>query len=124
MVSVLVVDDEKGIRITLKAFLTDAGYEVCIAEDGRAALKMLEEGSFDVLVSDIIMPGFSGVELLKSVKKTSPHIQVILMTGEPTSETASEALRAGAFDYLAKPIHKDKLLLTVANAAKVESSDD
>jgi len=71
---------------------------------------MLAEEDFDVVLTGIILPRITGVSLLKSIKETSPHVQVILMTGEPTIETASEAVRAGAFDYLSKPIGREQLL--------------
>ena len=118
MAKVLVVDDEKSIRITLREFLRDADYEVGVAEDADEAIRMLAAEDFDIVVTDIIMPRVTGVSLLKSIKEKSPHIQVILMTGEPSVETASEAVRAGPFDYLAKPIRMEQLLTTVANAVK------
>lgn len=121
---VLVVDDEKSIRVSLREFLKDAGYEVSTAEDAGEALEMLVAGDFDVVVTDIILPRTTGVALLKSVKEVSPHVQVILMTGEPTIETASEAVRAGAFDYLSKPIGKEPILRAVANAARLKALDD
>jgi len=124
MSRILIVDDEKGIRVTLGEFLSDAGHEVGLAEDAETATEMLGAGDFDVVVTDIIMPRITGVKLLKVVKEASPHVQVILMTGEPNVETASEAVRAGAFDYLAKPIDIDRLLKVVANAARIKSLDD
>ncbi len=124
MARILVVDDEKSIRITLRAFLLEADYEVGVAEDAEEALGMLAAQDFDVVLSDIIMPRITGVRLLQSITETALHAQVILMTGEPTVETASEAVRAGAFDYLSKPIDKEQLLRTVANAVKVKTLDD
>ena len=82
---------------------------------------MLSAEDFDVVLADIILPRITGVDLLKAIKQSSPHVQVILMTGEPTVETASEAVRAGAFDYLSKPVGKEQLLKSVANAAKVKA---
>ena len=124
MANILVVDDEQGIRVSLREFLRDADHEVGVAEDADQAMEMLAEEDFDVVLADIILPRITGVDLLKAIKETSPHVQVILMTGEPTVETASEAVRAGAFDYLSKPIGKEQLLRTVANAAKVKALDD
>ena len=121
---VLIVDDEKSIRLSLQEFLKDADYEVDVAEDADQALASLTAADFDVVVADIILPRVTGVSLLKTIKETAPHVQVILMTGEPTIETASEAVRAGAFDYLAKPVLKEQLLKTVANAAKIKAVDD
>lgn len=121
---VLVVDDEKSIRISLREFLKDADYSVDVAENADEAMGILKSGDIDVLVTDIIMPRLTGVDLLKSIKKTSPFVQVILMTGEPTIETSSEAVRSGAFDYLTKPIDKLQLLKTVAGAVRVKSLND
>ncbi len=101
MARILVVDDEKSIRITLRAFLRDARYEVGVAED---ALGMLAAEDFDVVLSDIIMPRITGMFLLQAIKETSPHVRVILMTGEPTLETVSEAVRVAA-PLLDKEVH-------------------
>ncbi len=84
MAKVLVVDDEKSIRISLREFLLDASYEVRVAENVDEAQGILAAEDIDVVVTDIIMPRITGVKLLISIKKTSPHVQVILMTGEPT----------------------------------------
>lgn len=113
MSKVLIVDDEKSIRLTLKAFLTKAGYDVVTAENAKTARAMVEEADFDTVLTDIIMPGESGVSVLKCVHEKSPNTQVIIMTGEPTVDTAVEAVRLGARDYLAKPICKDELIKTV-----------
>lgn len=119
MTRVLVVDDEKSIRITLREFLRDANYEVAVAENAEDALRLLASTHFHVVVSDIIMPRVTGVKLLESIKSSSPHVQVVLITGEPTVETSAAAVRAGAFDYLSKPVRKDRLLRVVANAAAI-----
>ena len=121
---VLVVDDEKSIRLSVQAFLRDAGYEVEIAEDAQRAQELLAAGDYDVVVSDIILPGGSGVELLKAIRDASPDIQVIMMTGEPTVETASDAVRAGASDYLAKPVGKESILRAVGRAAETKRMHD
>ena len=118
MAKVLVVDDEKSILIYLREFLRDEGHEVWVAEDAKVALGMLAAEDIDVVVTDIFMPRVTGVSLLKAIKEKSPHVQVILITGDPTAETEFEAMRAGAFDYLTKPICIKQLLKTVANAAK------
>ncbi len=124
MANILIVDDEKSIRITLREFLRDANYEAAVAQDADQAIEMLSVEDFDVVLADIILPRITGVSLLKSIREKSPYVQVILMTGEPTVETASEAVRAGAFDYLTKPINKEQLLKIVANAAKIKTLDD
>lgn len=116
MENILIVDDEKSIRITMKAFLSQAGYRVKIAENVEQGLEMLQEEAFDVILTDIILPRFSGLELLKSIKSASPRVQVIMMTGEPTVETAAQSQHLGAFDYLVKPVTKEMLLAAVAKA--------
>jgi PAS domain S-box-containing protein len=124
MGKILVVDDEESIRITLNAFLTKDKHDVQVAEDADKAIELFGKTDFDVVVSDIILPRMTGVDLLKAIRKISPYVQVIMMTGRPTVETASESLRAGAFDYLYKPIRKDAILKTVRNALKVKMLED
>ncbi|MFA6562399.1 MAG: hybrid sensor histidine kinase/response regulator [Verrucomicrobiia bacterium] len=124
MTRILVVDDEESIRFTLATFLSNAGCQVETAEDVPTALKRLKDGNFDVVVSDIIMPRVTGVELLQTIRRESPLVQVIMMTGQPSVETAADAVRAGAFDYLMKPVSKDAILRCVANAAKLKAAED
>lgn len=124
MSRVLIVDDEESIRDTLGAFLSNAGYEVELVEDVPTAQQRLKEGPFDVALSDIIMPRVSGVELLKTIRQESPRVQVIMMTGQPTVETAGAAVRAGAFDYLIKPVSKENVLRCVGNAARLKATED
>jgi signal transduction histidine kinase len=121
---VLVVDDEKSIRLSLRAFLTDAGYEADVAEDALVAQGLLAQGAYDVVVSDILLPGVSGVALLKRIRETAPDVQVIMMTGEPTVQTASEAVRAGARDYLTKPVGKSAILRSVSTAVQMKQLVD
>lgn len=124
MSRILIVDDERSIRRTLGEFLRAEGYDVVEAEDADVALRRLSEAAFDVVVTDIILPRVTGVELLRSIHATDPHVQVVMMTGEPTVETASESLRAGAADYLFKPISKAAILRVVAAASKLKGLDD
>jgi putative two-component system response regulator len=121
---VLVVDDEKSIRLSVQAFLQDAGYEADVAEDAQGARALLANGNYDVVVSDIVLPGASGVTLLRAIRGASPDVRVIMMTGEPTVETASESVRAGASDYLAKPIAKAAMLEAVRKAAEAKRMRD
>ncbi|MBW2572837.1 MAG: response regulator [Deltaproteobacteria bacterium] len=124
MGKMLVVDDEQGIRITLKEFLKEDGYEVHVAENADAAIKLLRQIEFDVVVSDIILPRVTGVDLLKAIREVAPYVKVIMMTGEPTVETAAESLRSGAFDYLFKPISKDVVLKIVRNALNIKTLEE
>jgi len=124
MARVLVVDDEKSIRFTLSEMLRREGYDVEAAEDADEALRRLAEKSADVIVTDIILPRMNGVQLLKAVRRFDPYVQVIMMTGEPTVETAAETLRAGASDYLMKPVTKEAILRSVRHAAEIKVLDD
>lgn len=124
MARILIVDDEKSIRITLRAFLDAEGHDVDVAGDVAAALELLERDKFDVVVSDIILPRVTGVSLLKQLRESTPDVQVIMMTGEPTLETAVEAVRAGASDYLTKPVSKTAIIRAVANATTIKELTD
>jgi PAS domain S-box-containing protein len=124
MSKILIVDDEKSIRWTLAEFLRKTGYEVAEAEDVDAAMGLLRGGGFDVVVTDVILPRVTGVELLRMIHNTSPEVLVVMMTGEPTVETAAEAVRLGAVDYLSKPVDKTSILRVVANAARIKSLED
>lgn len=119
MPNVLVVDDEKSIRVTLKAFLECDGHEVEVAEDAAEAEQQLRTGDFDIVLSDIVLPRVTGVELLRMIRKAAPRVQVIMMTGAPTIETATEVARAGAADYLFKPVAREDILQAVQRAAMV-----
>jgi len=124
MARILVVDDEKSIRIVLREFLRKDGHEVQTAEDVPTAFRLLEEHNFDVVVTDIIMPGYTGVDLLKKIHGKWPDIQVIMITGEPNVDTAVEAVRSGAYDYLSKPVNRDAMRNVVSKAARVKALND
>jgi signal transduction histidine kinase len=124
MAKVLVVDDERNMRFILTEFLTSGGHEVVSADSVPAACAILREGSIDVVVTDIILPGQSGLELLRIVRDMGRHIQVLLITGVPTVETAADAMRNGATDYLVKPITKPDILRAVGLAARVKALED
>lgn len=100
---VLIVEDESNLRLVLGKELERLGFDVQSSSDGEAALKVLEEAGVDVLLSDINMPGMSGIELLRRVRERPNPPEVILLTGYATVETAVEAMKLGAFDYLSKP---------------------
>jgi DNA-binding NtrC family response regulator len=121
---ILVVDDERSICVTLREFLQAEGYEVDLAEDAHQAWALLRKGDFDVVVSDIVLPSLSGIDLLKMIRNAAPDVQVIIITGNPTAETAAEAVRAGARDYLFKPIAKDTILRAVATALHIRQIED
>jgi len=124
MASVLIVDDEWGVRVTLREFLEEDHHEVHMAENAEGALRLMEKYDFDVILSDIILPQTNGMRLLKQIREISADIQVIMITGEPTVETAAEAVRSGAFDYISKPTSKEALKKVVANAAAIKALKD
>ena len=100
---ILFADDEAHLRDLMQMELPRLGHEVTVCPDGTAALKALERGSFDAALLDIRMPGITGIDVLTQIKQLSPDTQVILLTGHATVDTAVQALRLGAFDYLTKP---------------------
>lgn len=124
MSRVLVVDDEKSIRMTLCEFLRLEGYQADCVPDVPTAFQMLEANEYDVIVSDIIMPRQSGIELLSMVRNKSRSIQYIVMTGEPSVDTAIKAVQQDANDYLVKPINREIFLKAVRNAARVKELTD
>ncbi len=124
MSKILIVDDEKSIRRTLGEFLRADGHEVVEAPDADTALQCLKAAEFDVVVTDIVLPRLTGVELLRRIRATAPDVPVVMMTGDPTVETASESLRLGATDYLFKPITKAAIQRAVANVVRVKALED
>ena len=108
---VLVVDDEKLKRMTLRDDLRESNYDAIAVESPLIGLQLLQQEPFDVLVTDLRMPQMHGIEFLKRVKKEHPHITVIVMTAYASVETAVEALRFGAYNYIKKPFSSDELIL-------------
>lgn len=124
MTKVLIVDDEKSIRVTLCEFLKKEGFEADNAADVEEALRMIASMEYDIIVSDIIMPRISGMELLERVRKVNGSVQLIIMTGEPTVDTAVKAVQNGANDYLIKPINRDNFIKAIKHAAMVKALTD
>jgi len=114
--TILVVDDEKPQRDILQEILTSAGYDVTSAASGEAALKFAKERSFDLALTDLKMTGMDGIELLQQLLALDSSIIVILLTAHGTIDSAKDALRRGAFDYLQKPFERDALLGTIKRA--------
>jgi len=121
---VLVVDDEKAIRITLHGFLEHDGHMVWTAETAEQALALVQNQVFDVIVTDIIMPKVSGIELLSTVREKHLDAEVILITGVPDIDSAIQAVQQGAFDYLVKPVTGDVVCKTVSRALKTKMLKD
>ena len=124
MAHVLIVDDEPGIRITLGRFLEREGHTVQGAESVNRARERMAQEPYDVVLSDIIMPDGTGLDLLAHIQEAYPSTLVIIFTGGPSLDTATEALRLGAFDYLAKPLKKDEACGAVGRAARVKALRD
>ena len=116
METILVVDDEKNYLLVLKELLIDEGYEVLTAQSGANALAILNETELDLVVTDMKMPGMSGLELLEKLKQKDPQLPVVMMTAFGTVEKAVEAMKKGAFDYISKPFDNESLKKTVATA--------
>jgi len=121
---ILVVDDQKAIRLTLSEFLGDAGHNVHTAEKVVEALRIMGDYDFDVIVTDVVLPRLGGVDLLNHIREASPDIQVIMITGEPSLDSAAAAVRAGAFDYLIKPVTKATITRVVGNAVRLKVLKD
>jgi nitrogen regulation protein NR(I) len=115
---VLIVDDEPNLRKVLAATLTREGYEVATANDGEAAVADLEETGADVVVTDLVMPRRDGISLLRWVLANQPEIPVIVITAHGTIDSAVEALKLGAFDYITKPFEQEELKRAIAKATR------
>jgi two-component system nitrogen regulation response regulator NtrX len=114
--SLLIVDDEPSILQSLGGLLSDEGFAVTTAVNGYEALKIIEAESPDLVLLDIWMPGIDGIETLKEIKKENPNIQVIIITGHGTIETAVKATKLGAYDLIEKPLSIDKVIVAINNA--------
>src|SRR5574341_744355 len=105
MSTVLVIDDERSMRDFLAIMLKKEGYQVNVAEDGKAAFHAINKNVYDVVISDIRLPDTNGIEILKHCKKVSPDTDFILITAYASTETAVEAVKIGAADYVYKPFN-------------------
>ncbi len=114
--SILFIDDEPGSREGLTLLLEREGYQVEAVAAGEEALSLLSIKSYDVIITDLFLPGVSGIDILKHVKEHSLPCNVILITGNASAETAVKAMKEGAFDYITKPVNFDKLKVLIAKA--------
>ena len=116
---VLIVDDEIDIVNTLQAYLSEKGYKTLGCTSGKGAIEALKKYDFDILLIDLMMPEMNGIELLKSALEIDPHLIGIIITGKGTIESAVDAMKAGAFDYLLKPFEFALLSPILTRAMKV-----
>ncbi len=117
-ISILIVDDEDSVRESLTSWFIEDGYRVECAENAKKALAILESGNFDIILTDLKMPGMDGLELLQRIKTLNKDSIIIVMTAFSSVDTAVKALKAGAFDYVTKPFDPDDLSHLIRNAAK------
>lgn len=118
MATILIIDDEKAIRKTLTEILSFEGYKIDEASDGEEGLKRFGEKSYDVVLCDIKMPKIDGIEFLEKAKGINPDVPVIMISGHGNIDTAVEAVKKGAFDYISKPPDLNRLLITLRNATE------
>ncbi|PIR00909.1 MAG: Fis family transcriptional regulator [Nitrospinae bacterium CG11_big_fil_rev_8_21_14_0_20_45_15] len=124
MSSILVVDDERSLREFLTIMLEEQGYEVETAADGDSAIRLIKEKSFDLALTDIRMRKSNGLDVLTAVKQWQPNTPVVMMTAYATAETAVEAMKKGAYDYLSKPFQVEDLQIIIKNAIEKKKLAD
>ena len=117
---ILVVDDEELIQTLLKEILTEEGYEVTCASNGDEAIELLEKSRFELIITDIVMPGRSGVDVLRAAKRIDPSYPVIFITGFPSVDTVVKLVNLGAADYITKPFDTDLIKVTVAKVLEMK----
>jgi len=117
--NILIVDDEEVVRLSQLRTLADAHCNAAVAWNGAEALQVMEQHPFDVVLLDLRMPGPDGMSVLKTIKERWPESEVVIITGYPSIETAKEAVRLGAYHYLAKPVSPDDVV-KVANGAMLK----
>ena len=116
MAKILIIDDERSIRNSLKDILVFEKHNVDLAADGKEGIALIAENSYDVIFSDIKMPNMDGLEVLEKVHASHPEIPIIMISGHGTIDTAVEAIKNGAFDFISKPMDLNRIMVTVRNA--------
>ncbi len=124
MAHILIVDDEESIRYTFENFLSDEGHEVATAKDFDSAMREIAKNEYDLIFMDIILGGKTGIDLLQEARKRNLQCPVVIITGYPNVETASDAIRSGAFDYIFKPVKQETLLHTASMALRYKALQD
>jgi len=115
---ILVMEDDQAISAALDMILTEAGYDVDVAETGEAALELFGQKQFDLIIADLKLPGINGMEVIREVKEKKPEMEVIVITGVGTQPIAEEALELGAHDFLPKPFTDDQIKTAINEALK------
>lgn len=115
---ILVMEDDPTISAALDMILTEAGYDIDVAETGEAALELFEQKQFDLIIADLKLPGINGMEVIRQVKEKKPEMEVIVITGVGTQPIAEEALELGAHDFLPKPFTDDQIKTAINEALK------
>src|SRR5690242_16092012 len=118
MHNILIVDDESGIRHSLKGVLEDEGYRVQVTQDGEACLDLLRKRPFEVVLLDVWLPGMDGLDTLQKIKESEDGPEVVIISGHGTIETAVRATKLGAFDFLEKPLTIEKVTVVLHNAVQ------
>lgn len=115
---ILITDDDMDLRELLTEAVTGWGYTTSVAKNGEEALRKMRMEHYDIVISDLRMPGLGGLDLLRMIKELDKEILVIIITGYATIETAVKAIEAGAYDYIAKPFRLDELMIVIKNACE------
>ena len=113
---IMVVDDEEDIRKVITIYLEKVGYEVVSAKDGQDALNKFRKGHFDVILSDLTMPEVDGLELLDKIREFDKDVIFLMITGHPSIETAVNAIKKGAYDYIEKPVQLEEMKMKIERA--------
>lgn len=121
---IMVVDDEENIREVLSNYLETLGYEVLTASDGQDALGKFEAGAFDLIISDLLMPNIDGLELLRKIREKDREVVFLMITGYPSIETAVEAIKKGAYDYITKPFHMEDVKIRIERSFEKKNLRD
>src|SRR3954471_23680555 len=117
--SILIIDDDPGIRSAMQEVLSTEGYKVSVEGDGQKGLAATLSNDFSIVISDLKLPGMDGLELIRELHRSKPHLPIILMTAHGTTETAIEAMKIGSYDYIVKPFEMPDFLELLEKASRV-----
>jgi DNA-binding NtrC family response regulator len=115
---VLIIEDDPGVRLGLSCTLENKGYRIATAENGLEGMKLFEKEGFDIVITDLRLPGADGIKVLKTIKDISPDTGVIIITAFAEVKNAVEAMREGAYDYISKPFNPEELLIVMERFIK------